>query len=720
MFNPLISYRLSPNENTTTPNKTLGRIDGNISFQELLTAIKTGVFVGKEFQSTIQHIRAAPDDAAAKALKYFLPSVTLSCTCRNSTKNILDHSGMMQVDFDELPAGIDCFEKVRHILGKDIYTYACFYSPRNKVKVVIRIPADQARHREVFLSVEQYYKQKYGLKIDQACKNINRLMFLTYDTEIFINEAAAVYTAAPLPKTTPPNGYRATLPADDTATDVESCLQQIESGRIDITDTYDDWLKIGFALADEFGENGRSYFHRVSGFNSSYAPAEADKQFTNCLKGTGNGRIRIATFFQFCKDYGIKPERLRKEILIKPSVRTRDAAAEPQTAGDRNHDAGKVERPKSKFDQVEEYLNGIYDFRYNEVLNDVEYKQKDSRVWESCNDSNIYRRLQKDGIAFSQNNLKALLRSDFISKFNPFNIYFEQLPPFDPATDDDYITKLCTYVHAKNQERFNQHFKKMLVRSVACALGRKFNKQAFILVHAKQNSGKSTFCRWLCPEELNRYFGENVSPDSKDSLIALTDKFIINLDELASLSKYDINQLKSFLSKDSVSVRRPYETKAAVAPRRANFFGSTNNFDFLSDNSGSVRWLCFEIDKINWDYKTDVDINRVWAQAYYLLNSGFRYELTENEISDNEVANEDFTQVSMEYELVVKLFEPSTKETGEFLTTSEIAILIQARTTYKLTVKAIGQALRKAGFVRHIDRNGSVTPIWGYYVKKKF
>jgi hypothetical protein len=716
MYNPEISYRSAPSKNITEPNKTLGRIDGNIAFQELLTAIKIGYLGSNEFQSTIQSIRTATDEETAKKLKYFLPSVTVSCTCGRSARDITAHSGLLQIDFDELPAGSENFSSIRQLLIKDKFTYACCYSPRNKVKVIVRIPADQEKHHEIFLSIEQYYLQRYKLKIDQACKNINRLMFLTYDPEIFINEAAVVYMPAAMPLTEKQRQKPVIIPRSDTATDVESCLDQIETSRIDITGSYDEWLKIGFALADEFGESGRHYFHRVSVFNSTYDVSEADKQFSNCLRGTGKGRIKIATFFGACKDHGIKPERTKKEGPKSKHKPTEVIKKAVPTASD--SESGKVERPQSKFDQVEEYLNRLYDFRYNEVLNDVEYKLKDSIAWESCNDANIYRRLKKDGIAFSQNDLKSLLRSDFISKYNPFNRYFEHLQPFNPSSEADHITKLCTYVSAKNQERFNRQFKKMIVRSVACALGRKFNKQAFILVHAKQNSGKSTFCRWLCPDELGQYFCENISPDSKDSLIALTDKFIINLDELASLSKYDINQLKSFLSKDSVSVRRPYDTRSTVAQRRANFVGSTNNFDFLSDSSGSVRWLCFEIDKINWNYKTDVDINRVWAQAYYLFNDGFKFELTEIEVAENETANDEFTQVTPEYELVQKYFEPSDQQFGTFLTTTEIGQELGLKCSYKLSLKAIGQALRKAGFERCSNRNNSVISVYGYHVKR--
>ena len=122
----------------------------------------------------------------------------------------------------------------------------------------------------------------------------------------------------------------------------------------------------------------------------------------------------------------------------------------------------------------------------------------------------------------------------------------------------------------------------MLVRTIACALlDGVFNKQAFILVHEKQNSGKSTFCRWLCPDILKNYIAENISTD-KDSHIALCENLLINMDELSTLGKSEINTLKSLFSKDTIKVRRPFEKKAISVARRASFIGSTNNSEFLN------------------------------------------------------------------------------------------------------------------------------------------
>src|SRR5690606_22525402 len=112
--------------------------------------------------------------------------------------------------------------------------------------------------------------------------------------------------------------------------------------------------------------------------------------------------------------------------------------------------------------------------------------------------------------------------------------------------------------------------------------------------------------------------------------------------ELSTLNKQEINAQKSLMSRSYIKVRHPYDRKPTMEPRRASIIGSTNKAEFLTDDTGSVRWLCFTLIGINWKYKQEIDINRVWSQAYSLYKSGFEYNMTAEEITENELANNQF------------------------------------------------------------------------------
>ena len=101
-----------------------------------------------------------------------------------------------------------------------------------------------------------------------------------------------------------PDDWNAAVASSARHTDVEALVSAVEATGIDITAAYSDWLAIGFALVSELGEEGRSLFHRLSRFYPGYDMAEADRQYTVCLRD-GSREISIATLFHIAKTHGI-------------------------------------------------------------------------------------------------------------------------------------------------------------------------------------------------------------------------------------------------------------------------------------------------------------------------------------------------------------------------------------------------------------------------------
>lgn len=106
--------------------------------------------------------------------------------------------------------------------------------------------------------------------------------------------------------------------------DIETITQRIESTSVDIAPGYADWRDLGFALADELGESGRSYYHRLSRFYQDYNSTEADKQFDACLKAHGHG-VSIKTFYHLAKAAGVNV-RIPKTKESKPNSKVEDKA----------------------------------------------------------------------------------------------------------------------------------------------------------------------------------------------------------------------------------------------------------------------------------------------------------------------------------------------------------------------------------------------------------
>lgn len=110
----------------------------------------------------------------------------------------------------------------------------------------------------------------------------------------------------------------------DTASRVEALIAELRASGRDITADYGDWLKVGFALASEFGESGRRYFHDISTLYSGYNQEESDTKYSECLK-SDNGRTDISTLFYLAKNQGI--------TLRRTSIGPQLSNASPSTKG---------------------------------------------------------------------------------------------------------------------------------------------------------------------------------------------------------------------------------------------------------------------------------------------------------------------------------------------------------------------------------------------------
>lgn len=86
--------------------------------------------------------------------------------------------------------------------------------------------------------------------------------------------------------------------------EIERIICEIEQRAVDIAPEYKDWVELGFALIDGFGENGREYYHRISRFHPDYQREETDKQYIRCLQAKGQG-ITIRSFFHLAGQAGI-------------------------------------------------------------------------------------------------------------------------------------------------------------------------------------------------------------------------------------------------------------------------------------------------------------------------------------------------------------------------------------------------------------------------------
>lgn len=96
--------------------------------------------------------------------------------------NCEKHSGLICIDIDKL--SINKLSTLWNQILLDKHTHLCFISPSGcGIKVIIKIEADAEKHLLYFKSIEQYYQNKFGIKIDPSGKDVSRLCFICNDDD---------------------------------------------------------------------------------------------------------------------------------------------------------------------------------------------------------------------------------------------------------------------------------------------------------------------------------------------------------------------------------------------------------------------------------------------------------------------------------------------------------------------------------------------------------
>lgn len=260
------------------------------------------VLFPQEYRTQIMKIRSTESEIDRRNLKSKLPCYTPSgIFSGRHDHDLIQHSGLICIDLDrkDNPHVINWDGVKQQISSIEGLFYAGLSVSGDGLFVLIQIENPKF-HLEHFFALQTEFK-RLGLNIDQSCKNLARLRCISYDDNPIYTPTPSVHknrakTAYKRPATPLINND-----GSETMKKVLQCLKEVEAYEVDMTDRYQDWYALGRSLAAEFGEGGRSLFHRFSQFSRKYKPKECDRQYGYCLRTCD--RTTIATFFGICKRY---------------------------------------------------------------------------------------------------------------------------------------------------------------------------------------------------------------------------------------------------------------------------------------------------------------------------------------------------------------------------------------------------------------------------------
>ena len=390
----------------------------------------------------------------------------------------------------------------------------------------------------------------------------------------------------------------------------------------------------------------------------------------------------------------------------------------------------KLRKTSSKNGEIEAYLSSYYEFRYNTVLGRTEYRSKEDAHFSKVGRyeiNTLRRELDNDvGIITSSDNLYSIIESSFSPRVNPIQEYFKNLPSVDVSSSSPFslkaIPELASCVVAHNSDKWLPYLTKWLVAVVANAMDdRECRNHTCLVLTGEQGKFKTTFLDLLCPPALHGYsYTGKIYPQEKDTLTYIGQNLIVNIDDqLKALNKRDENELKNLITCPMVKYRMPYDKYVEEHPHLASFVASVNGNDFLTDPTGSRRFLPFEVLSIDIERAKAISMDNVYAEAKALLKSGFRYWFDDDEIAELYRESEDFQVQTAEMELLLRCFEkPTEDESYSLMTTTEILTYLGIYTHQPLVAKRMGEALKKAGYIKLSKRRNGGCPIYVYKIRK--
>lgn len=180
---------------------------------------------------------------------------------------------------------------------------------------------------------------------------------------------------------------------------------------------------------------------------------------------------------------------------------------------------------------------------------------------------------------------------------------------------------LSVYFGAEDSEIHREFGRLHLCAAVKRVLepGAKYDE--VLVLEGAQGVNKSSAIQALCPRA--DWFVDDLAlgVDSKVTIEQTRGKLFIELAELTGMSRKDVEKVKAQVSRQSDRARLSYDRRAADIPRQFVLWGSTNDGEYLRDQTGNRRFWPVRIGQIDLA-AIRRDRDQLWAEAVHHVHNG--------------------------------------------------------------------------------------------------
>src|ERR1035437_1168221 len=361
----------------------------------------------------------------------------------------------------------------------------------------------------------------------------------------------------------------------------------------------------------------------------------------------------------------------------------------------------KITSDKVTADSIAEYLNEL-GVRYDSFIQDLTLNGK---VIEELDYNTIYIDLKKHfEKEIPRTRFEEIIKSHYITTINPIQDFIEANKDRHPAgTFEKWLDCLVLRNKTIDKSIVIHFLKKWYVGMIAQALDGDYPNEFFLtLLSVQQGIGKTTFLRnYVLPKELQGYRREHSLSFDDDIKVLMAQALLIVDDEMDGRTYEMDKTFKTVLSTKELTTRRKYDRRISTIKRRCSFAGSGNNLCVVREQQNR-RVLPIEIQSIDKEKLSQIDLNDLFMEAYHLFADGFKYSFQHEDLHLLKHLYEDYIQKS-DVDLILDEFlqPPETASDIFHITNLDlVSTLIKEFPQFskRINVPGIGKLMNEKGY----------------------
>lgn len=267
---------------------------------------------------------------------------------------------------------------------------------------------------------------------------------------------------------------------------------------------------------------------------------------------------------------------------------------------------------------------------------------KNANQWTDTDDANLRVWLEKHYDITGKEKIADALTAVLTRRsYHPIRDYLSGLT-WDGVPRLDRI--IIDYMGAEDSELNRAMSRKHFVAAVARVFNPGCKYDYCLIMSGAEGIGKSTLLRVMG----GKWFNDSITTlEGKEGMEQLRRAWVVELGELSSIKRSDVEQVKAHLSKQVDIYRAAYARRVLEHPRQCVFCGTTNEALFLKGDTGNRRfWVIPVVAELrkyrDWSEAIRRDRDQLWAEAVHYYKQGEPLYLSEELEAQAKQRQQDF------------------------------------------------------------------------------